>query len=62
MLQVARTHVEEAWVAYVNEAWVTQLVAALFRLAKDHATATSTGGPVIRQDPSVPRLAERCVT
>lgn len=52
VLQVAPQHVDELW--------VTGLVSALFRLASDHSNVNKSGGPVIRQDPNAPRLAERC--
>ena len=44
---------------HVDELWIMGLVSALFRLASDHSNAKNGGGPIIRQDPNVPRLAER---
>jgi hypothetical protein len=46
---------------HVDELWIMGLVSALFRLASDHSNAKNGGGPIIRQDPNVPRLAERYV-
>jgi hypothetical protein len=46
---------------HVDELWIMGLVSALFRLASDHSNAKNGGGPIIRQDPNMPRLAERYV-
>ena len=45
---------------HVDELWIMGLVSALFRLASDHSNAKNGAGPIIRQDPNAPRLAERC--